>query len=407
MEKGHPLSDIKPIENNHNFNATPKKKNNIKRSAIISVILFFMVIFYVVGMKVVRARVIITEKNIPFNVENLELELTHENIAGEGRLSFQTMVVPTTVTRQVFGSEIQPVNSTAKGKVVFFNEYSKGSQTVRAKTTITGANGKKYQTQTTVTVPGYTTVAGKKVPGTSSPVVISAIEVGSNYNTNGTTFTVAGWTGTRSKLFYAQSAGAITGGEQGNMHTVTDEEKPGVITTLNTQLIERLKRETRAQIPSDYITYPDLQLTTIDTDSLHLRGTSIRFPASIEGTMITYLISRDMLEAAIASKIVQDRSYSDVSVVGLGSLSVIPITHIPTDPKIIPDSIKISITGKGSILTKPPVQTIKQNLTGRSKKDFTQILGEIPEVDMAEYRFYPFWAPFFPTNENRIKIIVE
>lgn len=371
---------------------------------VICCAILFLALLYIGGMKLVRAKVIIREREIPFTLEGAEFELVHEGDDSLGRLSFQTMVVPTEVSRQVYGSEVGQSTSYAKGKVVFFNEYSTASRTIKAKTTITSKEGKKYQTTAAVTVPGYTTKNKIKTPGTSSTATVVAVGVGPNYDTPGTSFTVSGYT---SKQVYAQSAGAITGGEDAVMHSVSAAEKDGVIANLESQLIERLKRETRAQTPVDLLTFPDLQIADINRDSVVLRGSSIKFPASINGSMTTYLISRDMLESAIANHVLHDHTYGQVTIPSLASLEVTPITPLPTNPNDIPDSIRIRISGEGTIITKATVESIKESLIGKPKNSFGSIVEGVPEVGSAEYHFFPFWAPFFPANDDRIKIEIR
>lgn len=395
-----PVVEDRPIHHE-----TPRSPHHRLRTIIIGGgAVLFLALLYVFGMKLVYARIVVTERRIPFTLNGLELELVHEEDAAAGRLSFQTMRVEAEVSRQVYGANIQPSTTSAKGKVVFFNEYSTKSQIVKKGTTVTSKEGKKYTTQAAVTVPGYTLKNGKKVAGTSATTAITAAGVGPSYNTSGTTFTVSGWSGANAKLFYGQSAGAIAGGEDGVAHIVSEADKPDVIATLQAQLIERLKRETRAQIPDDLITFPDMQFASVDSDSVKLRGESIKFPASMKGSMVTYLISRDLLEQAIAREVSRDHTYPSVNIPTLGDLVVTPVNAIPTDSAAAPESIKVKVSGSGTIITKVPIETLRESLVGRPKRVFTNVAASVPEIDTAQYHFYPFWAPFFPSKESRITV---
>jgi hypothetical protein len=287
--------------------------------------------------------------------------------------------------------------------VVFFNEYSTKAQTIKAKTTITSKEGKKYQTTTAVTVPGYTLKNKVKTPGTSVAVPVVATGVGPSYNTQGTSFSVSGW----GKTLYAQSSGTISGGEDGMRHSVAKKDEADVISALQNQLVERLKRETRAQMPEDFITFPDLQITTIDSSSLVLHGESIKFPASIKGSMTTYLIPRTLFETTIANHVLHDRTYARVTIPALASLAVIPATALDSKPQDVPDTIKVRVSGDGTIIAKASLDVIKESLVGTSKGDFGKVLDGVPEVDSAEYHFYPFWAPLFPSSDNRIKVEIK
>jgi hypothetical protein len=364
----------------------------------------FIALLYIAGMKLVHARAIVTERHVPFSFDRMQLEMEEEKTAGPERLSFQVMVVSSEVTRQVYASSLQQSNTKASGSIVVFNEYSTKAITLKKGTTVTATSGKKYITQASVIVPGYTTVSKLKKAGTSPQVLVTAADVGESYNAEGTSFTVSGY---NSKQLYARSSGAITGGEAGIAHVLTDADRESAILTLQADLAEKLKRETRAAIKDEFVTFPNLQFITIDRDSLTIKGNDIKFPASIKGTMVSYLIHRDMLEAAIASKIVSDHVYPDVSIPALGDITVEPISAIPTDATKVPDTLTISLSGSGTLITKVPVEKIKQAVLGIPRKSFSEKLQTIPEIDEARYTLYPFWAPFFPSSEDRITVIVK
>ncbi|MEK7105877.1 MAG: hypothetical protein AAB895_00790, partial [Patescibacteria group bacterium] len=291
---------------------TPRKKK--KRIVFIAIILGGICALYVLSLYFVRAKVYIEERSIPFNLDKVNIELNHEIESDTERLSFQTMTVTTEISRDLFGSQVKEVTGKAKGSVVFFNEYSKNSVTLKTSTRLIAPNGKSYLTQKSVTIPGYKMDGKKKIAGTSPSVAVIATETGSASNSDGTSLSISGYSGTKKAQLYARSVGAFKGGEAGMRHTVSEAERAQVLDTLKTQLAERLRRETRAQIPIQLITYPDLQFISIDTDSIKLEGDSIKFPAYIKGTMVSYLIPRDLFESAIAKEALSDHSYTSVSI---------------------------------------------------------------------------------------------
>jgi len=373
-----------------------------RRLLVIAGSIIFMSILYGLGNQLVRAKITITERRIPFTLLGAALTVSNQESADSGRLSFQSMVVTTTITREVYGSALTTSNTKATGSVVFFNEYSTAKQTVKKGTTLTATNGKKYITQSQVVVPGYTVVDKKKVAGTSPSVDIAAVDTGESYNSTGTTLAVSGWANA-SKTFYARSA-TISGGDAGISHTLTDAEREQVIATLQSQLIERLKRETRAQIPADLATFPELQFPLIDTDSFSFKGGTVRFPASMTGTMVSYLIPRQALEQAIAAKALGDRTYPSVSIPDMGDLSIDLRSTVPTDPGVTPDAITIAVSGSGTVITKVPVDKVKERLLGVRRGLFTESLADIPEIESARFSFFPFWSPRFPSAWERINI---
>lgn len=389
------------------YRQQPPKRFSWKKIIVIVCALVFIALLYMIGILFVHAKVTVVQRQIPFSLQNTQIELANSTSANPGRLSFQTMVVTDSVSRQVFASAMTTSTTKASGKAVIINQYSKTAKTIRSGTVLTGKNGKKYLTLATAIVPGYTGMGTTKAAG-SATVSIIAADVGPTYNSDGLTFTVAGYTtASVAKLFSATSAGAITGGQNGAMHTLSDADKQQAIATLQGALREKLARATRAQIPDNLVTFPDLQFTSLDANSINITGSTIQFSATMQGSMISYLIPRDLLEQAIASKAISDHLYPDVSIPALGNIHVEPVSAIPSSPKTTPASITVAVSGQGVIITRVSPDKVLQAVTGISRGAFSGIFATIPEVDSARYSLYPFWAPYFPYKPSRINVVIN
>lgn len=384
------------------FSEPPKKKR--RRIIFIAIILSSLALVYILGLYFVRVTVFIEERKIPFTLDKALIDLSHETQSDTERLSFQTMTVTTEISRDIFGSQLRETTGKAKGSVVFFNEYTKSSVTLKSGTRLIATNGKSYLTQKSVTIPGYKMDGKKKLAGTSPSIAVIASETGPSANSSGTSLSISGYTGTKKTQLYARSVGGFTGGEAGMRHTVSEAERPEIIETLKTQLAERLRRETRTQIPEQLITYPELQFISIDTDSIKLEGEGVKFPARIKGTMVSYLIPRDLFESALAKEALSDHSYTSVSIPLLADLKVSAKSGIPVDPNIVPESITIEVSGQGYLITKVDPARIRLALTGIKKSSFKNTLSNIPEISSAKFRILPFWAPIFPKEERYIKV---
>lgn len=384
-----------------------KAKPTSKRKKIIffGLVGLFVCLVYIIGVKLVRAKVVIYERSIPFNIDGAVIELPHEANSDSKRLSFQTMTVQSEINREIFGSELTQVTGKAKGSVVFINEYSKSSIALKSGTKLIGQNGKTYQTNQSVTIPGYTIDAKKKkVSGASGSISITATEAGPNSNSKGMSLSISGFSGAKKTQVYARTAGEITGGESGMRHTISDAEREGVVESLKTQLSERLRRETRAQIPAGFITYPDLQFISIDPSSLSLSGEGVKFSAKIKGTMVSYLIPQNLLESAIAKEVLSNSSYKEVAIPNINSLDISPQSAIPANSTNPPSSISIKVSGSGNIITKAPKELIRQALIGTSLSKFNSLITSFGEVESAEFSLIPFWSPFFPNQDKLINI---
>lgn len=381
-----------------------KKRFSFKNIGVLGASIGFIAVLYILGMYFVFAKVTIAERHIPFSFDEIVLELDEGKSTDDKRLSFQVMKSEATASKQVYTSNLQQTVTKAEGSIVLFNEYRSSAITIKKGTVITSEKGKKYITQSAVTIPAFTGTGTNKKAGISQEVKIVASNAGAEYNSEATSFTVAGY---KNDQVYARSAGAIRGGESGVLHVLDSSEKEIAMSDLQANLAERLKREARSSIPADYITYPDMQVMSIDKDSFVYKGANIRFPAKIDGEMVSYIIPRDALENALANRIVSDQTYPDVVIPTLSDLKVTPITALPTDIDKIPENISVAISGSGVIVTKVPIEKVKQALLGIPRKAFSGALNSITEIEEAKYIFYPFWAPFFPSIPDRINIIIK
>jgi hypothetical protein len=191
------------------------------------------------------------------------------------------------------------------------------------------------------------------------------------------------------------------------MHTLSDTDKQQTITTLQAALQEKLSRETRSQIPDTLITFPDLQFTSIDTNDLVLQGDTIQFDVTMQGTMVSYLIPRDLFEQTIATKAFSDQTYPSVTIPDLGNIQVEPTAPLPTDPTNIPNDITVSVSGQATIIPQVAADTVTQAVLGISRGSFNSAVSGITGIDTATYTLYPFWAPNFPYKPSRIKVEVN
>ncbi len=380
------------------------RKNRFKRFFYFFLAGAILVLLYVISIWFSYAKIVVYERSVPFTLENTMFELGHEDSQIQKDLTFQTVTVESSIFREVFGTEFKEVSEKAKGNVIFFNTWSKTKQTIPVKTTLEGSNGKRYQTTTSVTVPGYTEEGGEKKPGTSISVPIVAIDIGPASNASGLDFKVVSYVGAKKQGLTARSAGQVSGGQSGPRHTVSDTEKKVLLDTLQVQLAERLRRETRAQIPKEFFVSSDLQFLFIDPQSFVTEGESVKFIAEAQGTMVSYLIKREALYRAIANEIFRDESLENLYIPDLSALDIRITSAVPIHSKTIPDTITVSVSGNGIIRTKVDPIKVASLLVNQPTKSFRTIIASQKNIDTAELSLYPFWAPFFPKSKEFISV---
>jgi hypothetical protein len=191
-------------------------------------------------------------------------------------------------------------------------------------------------------------------------------------------------------------------------YQVPDTERESIANTLSSDVFERLKRQTRTQIPAELLLPEDLQFFFFDKNKIVFTGNTIAFPAIAHGTLVSYLIDKNILEQAIATEVLHDEeTYPEVSIPEIGSLQIKAISAVPIDPDSIPDEFTVSITGTGTIITTIFPSDIQKQLVGVSRNKFDTILSKIKEIDSGSYSMYPFWARYFPLKKDRISVEVD
>ncbi len=191
-------------------------------------------------------------------------------------------------------------------------------------------------------------------------------------------------------------------------YQIADADRENIANTLSADVFERLKRQTRTQIPDGLLLNPELQFFFFNKNNISFTGNTIAFPAIAQGTLTSYLINTQVLEQAIAATVLHDtKTYPEVVIPEIGSLQIKAISAAPLDPNTIPDTFTISITGTGTIITQASPEEIQKELVGKKTAAFDSILANIPEIDTGTFSMYPFWARNFPKIQSRITVKVD
>ena len=70
-------------------------------------------------------------------------------------------------------------------------------------------------------------------------------------------------------------------------------------------------------------------------------------------------------------------------------------------------SINFSLSGTPKVIWKIDQTKFTNDLLGKSKSEFNQILSQYPNIDTAELVLRPFWKRSFPGESKSIQVIVN
>ncbi len=150
----------------------------------------------------------------------------------------------------------------AGGTIVVYNNSGKADQKLVKNTRFETPEGKIYRIPNDITVPGQKTVSGALVPGSVETSVV-ADQAGAEYNIDLSDFTIPGFKGDpKFTTIYARSKTPMIGGFVGIRRKVSDTDLAAANTTLQTSLKTELMNQAKAQVPPDFIIYPNLVYIT-------------------------------------------------------------------------------------------------------------------------------------------------
>lgn len=321
-------------------------------------------------------------------------------------LVFQFMSLTQEKTKEVPATIQKKVQTKASGKVMIFNAYNSDSQRLIKNTRLEdNITHKIFHIDQSVVVPGTKVVDGKTVPG-SVEALIYADVAGKEYNIGKSNFTIPGFKGDPR---YAKFTGAskadspIAGGFSGTVKVPSDEAEKLAREELKTDLTKEATEKARAQIPADVTFFPGSMIikfeevstdfTVADTASVSMRATvSVFFFDTVRLTENLALVSlpEDKGNPFQISNMsaLKFEFVDEVNNVVFGDLS----------------RIRFHISGPADFVGQIDSKKISNELAGKNKKDFSDIVKKQSNVSDARAVLRPMWKTVFPSNPSKITV---
>ncbi len=326
---------------------------------------------------------------------------------GAGGLAYQTISLTRVASTTVTASGSQHISNPAMGVITIYNAYSSASQILVATTRFAAPDGKIYRIHSAVTVPGATqNNSGTLQPG-SVIATVYADQPGAAYNrSDPTTFTIPGFMGDpRYNKFYAQSTNPISGGFVGNEPAVAKADLTQAETALKQSLNTDISVAITDSIPSGFIIIPGTLEASYSDISQTPTSSSSTVALSQNATGRAVMVKETDLAAAVAAQSVSGYSGEAVAFANPNAISVALSSGSATSSVLGPLSIQVS--GPLTLQWQLDQGAIKQALLGKPKASFQTIIQAFePAVQRAEAKVRPFWESTFPTDPNRITVVI-
>ena len=337
-------------------------------------------------------------------VKNLTL---NQNLNGtkesKDSLSFSVVSFSGEETKSIQGGEEKEVTESAKGTVVIFNTFSASPQILSIDTRLEGSNGKMYKTDSKVTIPG---MFSDGTPG-SVEVGIYGADVGADYNSSPLDFKIFGFKNSpKYSKFYARSKGEIIGGLVGKVRQISDVEKTTTIDELKNTLQAKLLKKVSDQIPSGYILFKDAVFFENDDGKMGVDPGDGMVPLTLTGTLYGFLFEEKTLTTKIVQENVDKYDGADVYIPNIRDLTFALSNKENISFKDVAD-ISFNLSGPVNVVWKVDEEKIINDVLGKKKKDFNEILSSSNNIDSADLVVKPVWNSSIPDKIKDIKVIVN
>ena len=321
-------------------------------------------------------------------------------------LLFDLMSVSGEEQKTIESTGTKDVSEKAQGTVIIYNAFGPASQLLSIDTRLEGSNGKIYKTKKRIIVPGMKDT----IPG-SIEVDIYGAEAGEEYNSAPLDFTVFGFRGTpKYSKFYARSKGPIVGGFKGKSPFVSSNQELSLLKELRTTLQAKLFKKATDQIPNGFILFKDavFLITNPDDDASINSDPSKenKFVVKQRGTLYGFLFNEAKLTKKIAQDSIEKYDGSPVYIPNIKDL-IFSLSGKENFSSGEIKNIDFNLSGNAQIVWKLDEAKFKADLLGKSKKDFSQILLQYPNIISADLAISPFWKNTLPDKSKDIKVIVN
>lgn len=392
------------------LHSTPQIRSNYKGPNKSLLVLFFIIILfvsiYLISNKFLNANITIVNKHQIFTLENRQFNAS-KNI--DTPIHFEVMIVPAEEFRNIILTQTQDVSIKATGEITLYNEYSSKAQNLAIHTFIADSSGKTYSIDKAVSIPGFKKDNTKIIPG-SIKVNVTAFLPGSAYNIDASNFTISSFKGTtKSTKIYGKSTTPITGGIQGVVYKIGDEDKTNLDTFANSSFKTNLIKKAEALVPPGYILYPNASKYSYEINNNQILSEDPKASIKISGILSAIILKENDLSLAVIKSLLPTISEKEINEIQINDL--IKLVFNFNDENILIDkdikNIYFSLNGDIEAIWNPDINLLKNNLIGIPKIKIQSVFEQDPAIITASTKIFPPWQSYLPDDTSKINIEVK
>ena len=200
----------------------------------------------------------------------------------------------------------------------------------------------------------------------------------------------------------------IAGGFQGKIPAVSDAEKNDAFVNLKNSLQEKLLQKSINQIPDGFILFKDAIFVDANDSNLlsTYNNTDNTATFTEKGTLYGILFNEQKLTKKIAIDNIEKYDGSDVYISNIKDL----VFSLPNKDGLSFNDLKnisFNLSGSAKIIWKLDVNKFTNDLLGKSKTDFNQVLSQYANIESASLTLNLPWKASIPSQNKDVKVIVN
>ncbi|RLF36181.1 MAG: hypothetical protein DRM99_03300 [Thermoplasmata archaeon] len=196
----------------------------------------------------------------------------------------------------------------------------------------------------------------------------------------------------------------MTGGAKGKVKVATAEDIQGAKDLLIAELEKEAKEELIKKIPSELKVLEDSIVVDVAEASSDVEpeqpAKEFKVKVKIIAKAIGFLENDavSLINSNLAGKISKDKKLLP---------ETINIEYSTSNIDLEKGIARLNCKVKENVAWKIDLTKIKKDLAGKNEIEVRQYLSGQPEIESARIVFWPFWVKKIPSNEDKIKVIIE
>lgn len=371
---------------------------------------FYVFIFIVIATSVVSAAMTLPKVKIDIKLKSDLREYDRSLKIDEtaGNIDVDKEIIP--AKKEEVNGEISEsfpttgkkhIVSKASGKITIYNEYSSSDQKIVATTRFLSKDGHMFRVEDNVTIPGFTRVEGKDVPGEVTVDVI-ADKAGEGFNIGPTSFTIPGYQGgMKYSTIYGRSSASMTGGADREAMYLSESD----YITAKEKLVKEVREKNDMEILGKNVDpYILLEGTRKEDDIKIITDVKVgdvadKFKMTITIKEIGLFVSKNDINEIVDWKI-KSETGQDVEI--FGSETPPELEPTATDEN---GSIILPVKISRSVVAKIDVDKVKRDIYGKNEEDVRAYFANIKEFKSVNVTFS--WTKNVPSSNDKININIE